>query len=55
MKAIQVNKAELGPVVIQAELQKPEPGLGEILIHVHAVGVRQSPASSGVQAKALSS
>jgi NADPH:quinone reductase-like Zn-dependent oxidoreductase len=41
MKAIQVNKAELGPVVIQAELQKPEPGLGEILIHVHAVGVTQ--------------
>jgi len=39
MKAMQVNKAEQGPVVIQAELQKPEPGLGEILIHVHAVGV----------------
>src|SRR6201997_1281002 len=39
MKAMQVNKAEHGPVVIQAELQKPEPGLGEILIHVHAVGV----------------
>ena len=39
MKAMQINKADHGPVLILAELQKPEPGLGEILIHVHAAGV----------------
>ena len=39
MKAMQVNKADQGPVLIPAELKKPEPGLGEILIHVHAAGV----------------
>ena len=39
MKAMQVNKADQGPVLILGELQKPEPGLGEILIHVHAAGV----------------
>ena len=39
MKAIQVNKADQGPVLILAELEKPEPGLGEILIQVHAAGV----------------
>jgi len=30
MKAIQVNKADQGLVLILAELQKPEQGLGEI-------------------------
>ena len=39
MKAMQVNQADQGPVLILAELKKPEPGLGEILIHVHAAGV----------------
>jgi NADPH:quinone reductase-like Zn-dependent oxidoreductase len=39
VKAMQINKADHGPVLILAELQKPEPGLGEILIHVHAAGV----------------
>lgn len=39
MKAMQVNKADQRPVLVLAELHKPEPGLGEILIHVHAAGV----------------
>jgi NADPH:quinone reductase-like Zn-dependent oxidoreductase len=39
MKAMQVNKSDQGPVLILAELMKPEPGPGEILIHVHAAGV----------------
>jgi NADPH:quinone reductase-like Zn-dependent oxidoreductase len=39
MKAMQVNKADQGPVLILVELQKPEAGLGEILVHVHAAGV----------------
>jgi NADPH:quinone reductase-like Zn-dependent oxidoreductase len=39
VKAMQVNKAGLGPVLILAELPKPEPGSGEILVHVHAAGV----------------
>lgn len=39
MKAMQVNKADQGPRLVLAELQKPEPGLGEILVHVHAAGV----------------
>src|SRR5437868_1243304 len=39
MKAMQVTKAEQRAVLVLAELQKPEPGLGEILIHVHAAGV----------------
>jgi NADPH:quinone reductase-like Zn-dependent oxidoreductase len=42
MKAMQVNKADQRPVLILAELQKPEPGLSEILIHVHAAGVTPS-------------
>jgi NADPH:quinone reductase-like Zn-dependent oxidoreductase len=36
---MQVNKAGQEPVLILAELKKPEPGLGEILIHVRAAGV----------------
>jgi NADPH:quinone reductase-like Zn-dependent oxidoreductase len=39
MKAMQVTKADQRAVLVPAELQKPEPGLGEILIHVHAAGV----------------
>jgi NADPH:quinone reductase-like Zn-dependent oxidoreductase len=39
MKAMQVNKADQGPPLVLVELQKPEPGLGEILVHVHAAGV----------------
>jgi NADPH:quinone reductase-like Zn-dependent oxidoreductase len=39
MKVIQVNNPDQGPVLILAELEKPEPGLGEILIQVHAAGV----------------
>jgi len=39
MKATQVNKPGQGPVLVFVELQKPEAGLGEILVHVHAAGV----------------
>src|SRR4051794_32275863 len=39
MKAMQVTKADQRAVLVPAELQKPEPGLGEILIHVRAAGV----------------
>lgn len=39
MKAMQVKKSDQGPVLIPSELQKPEVGLGEILVHVHAAGV----------------
>ena len=39
MKAMQVNKADQGPRLVLAELQRPEPGPGEILVHVHAAGV----------------
>jgi len=39
MKAMQVNKADQGPVLILVELQKPEAGLGEILVQVHAAAV----------------
>src|SRR4029077_20447136 len=39
MKAMQVNKADQGPVLIPVELQKTEAGLGEILVHVHAAAV----------------
>ena len=42
MKAMQVNTADQGSVLVLSELQKPEPGLGEILIHVHAAGVTQT-------------
>lgn len=42
MKAMQVNPADKGPLLIPAELQKPEPGSGEILIHVRAAGVTQT-------------
>src|SRR4030095_9076233 len=38
MKAMRVKNADQGPVLILAELQKPEAGLGEILVHVHAAG-----------------
>jgi len=39
MKAMQVNKVDQGPRLVLVELEKPEPGLGEILVHVHAAGV----------------
>lgn len=39
MKAMQVNKVDEGPRLVLVELQKPEPDLGEILVHVHAAGV----------------
>jgi hypothetical protein len=39
MKAMQVNKADQGPVLILVERQKPEASLGEILVHVYAAGV----------------
>jgi NADPH:quinone reductase-like Zn-dependent oxidoreductase len=39
MKAMQVNNAKQGPVLISAEVPKPEPGADEVLIHVHAAGV----------------
>ena len=39
MKAMQVNKASQGPVLILVELQKPEVGLGELLVHVYAAAV----------------
>src|SRR5215467_14766041 len=36
---MQVIKADPGPVLILAELPKPESGSGEILVQVHAAGV----------------
>jgi NADPH:quinone reductase-like Zn-dependent oxidoreductase len=36
---MQVNNADHGPALMPAELEKPEPGSSEILIHVHAAGV----------------
>ena len=39
MKAMQLNKADQEPRLILVESPKPEPGLGEILVHVHAAGV----------------
>jgi NADPH:quinone reductase-like Zn-dependent oxidoreductase len=39
MKAMQLNHAGQEPVLIATELQKPEPGEGELLIRVRAVGV----------------
>ena len=42
MKAMHVKIAEQGPILTLVELQKPGPGLGEILIRVHAAGVSQT-------------
>jgi NADPH:quinone reductase-like Zn-dependent oxidoreductase len=39
MKAMQVNNATQGPVLIAAEVPQPQPGEGELLIRVRAVGV----------------
>ena len=39
MKAMQVNHADRGPALIATELPQPEPGEGELLIRVRAVGV----------------
>ena len=39
MKAMQLNHAGQEPVLIATELPKPEPGEGELLIRVRAVGV----------------
>jgi NADPH:quinone reductase-like Zn-dependent oxidoreductase len=39
MKAMQINKADQLPVLVPAELQTPEPAMGEILSQVHAAGV----------------
>src|SRR5215470_2755013 len=42
MKAMEVNRADQGPRLILVELKKPEVGVGEILVHVHAAGVTPS-------------
>lgn len=42
MKAIQVDVAEQGLILTLVELQKPEPGFGEILIRVQAAGVTRT-------------
>ena len=39
MKAMQVNHSTQGPLLIATELTQPEPGEGELLVSVHAVGV----------------
>jgi NADPH:quinone reductase-like Zn-dependent oxidoreductase len=39
MKAMQVNQPDQEPKLIPGEVPKPEAGLGEILVHVHAAGV----------------
>lgn len=39
MKAMQVNSAGSGPVLIPVEVSRPEPGAGEVLVHVRATGV----------------
>src|ERR1700677_3913333 len=42
MKAMQLNHADQGPVLVATELPQPEPGEGELLIRVRAVGVTQT-------------
>lgn len=42
MKAMQVNPADNGPLLVPAELQKPEPAREEVLIQVRAAGVTQT-------------
>jgi NADPH:quinone reductase-like Zn-dependent oxidoreductase len=39
MKAIQVNSSQHGAKLVPAEIAKPEPQEGEVLIRVHAAGV----------------
>jgi len=39
---MEVNRADQGPVLIAIELPQPEPGEGELLIRVRAVGVTHS-------------
>jgi NADPH:quinone reductase-like Zn-dependent oxidoreductase len=41
MKAMQLNNSNQGPVLIATELPQPQPGEGELLIRVRAVGVTQ--------------
>ena len=45
MKAMQVNQTDRGPVLIATELPQPEPGEGELLIRVRAVGVTHAELS----------
>ena len=39
MKALRVNNGQQGPILMTAELTRPQPGVGELLIRVHAAGV----------------
>lgn len=39
MKAMQVNNGDQAPSLVPVELPRPQAGLGEILVHVHAAGV----------------
>jgi NADPH:quinone reductase-like Zn-dependent oxidoreductase len=39
MKAMRVNNAEPGPILVAAALTQPQPGEGELLIRVRATGV----------------
>src|SRR5262249_21201191 len=39
MKAMRVNNAQQGPLLVAASLPQPQPGDGELLIRVRATGV----------------
>ena len=39
MKAMEVNPAKQGAVLIPVEMPRPEPGPDEIVVHVRAAGV----------------
>jgi NADPH:quinone reductase-like Zn-dependent oxidoreductase len=39
MRAMQVNNSGQGPALLEGDLPQPEPGEGELLVGVHAVGV----------------
>ena len=39
MKAMRVNNAQQGPILVAASLPQPQPGDGELLICVRATGV----------------
>lgn len=39
MRTMRVSDAAHGPVLIEADIPRPQPGKGELLVRVHAVGV----------------
>ena len=39
MRTMRLSEAAQGPILVEEHVPRPQPGRGELLIHIHAAGV----------------